>query len=129
MPFLSLFGKYWKYLLVAALVAGAFLYINGLKSTIADQEKQIDALTLENQIVKDNNAKLEGAITASNEAIGKLSTGAADTKKQFDNLNTTVKNQTAGLELRLRGILAEKKPQTCEDTIQYLLRAVEEYSK
>ena len=129
MPFLSLLGSYWKYLLVAAIVAGGFLYVNNLKSTIADQKDQISSLQLENQVVKDNNKKLETSIAASNDAIAKLSAGAADTKKQFDALNTTVRTQTSGLETRLRNILTEKKPQTCEDTIQYLLRAVGEYSK
>lgn len=127
--FLSFFTKNWKIVLLALVVGGAYFYVRGLQNEIRDQQEKIATLQLENQIVKDNNVKLEGALTASNEAIGKLAAGAAQTKKDFATLNANVKGQSSKLEERLRQILAEKKPETCEATIDYLIDAVKEYAK
>lgn len=128
MPILIAFLKsWWKEILIAVIIAAVFGWYHHLTSTIADQKADIARLTTENTIVKENNAKLEASITANNAAITKLAEGAADTKKNFAALGTTVKTQSSTLEARLRGVLAEKKPQTCQDTIQYLLDAVKEY--
>lgn len=126
---LSFFTKNWKLLVVAAAIGGAYLYVQNLRSTVNEQREQIATLQLENQIIKENNVKLEAALTASNQAIGKLAEGAAQTKKDFATLNTNVRSQSTKLEERLRQILAEKKPETCEATIDYLIDAVKEYQR
>jgi len=116
-------------LVVLAIGAGAAWYVGNLRTTIADQKSSIVKLELENQIIKDNNAKLEASIHANNEAITKLAAGSDATVKAFNSLNVNVKGQLTGLDSRLQGILKEKKPQSCQETIQYLLDAVPEYNK
>lgn len=120
---------WWKPLAGGLIVALAFLYVGHLKSTIADQDKTISTLTLENTIVKANNAKLETALGANNLAIQKLSEGADTTKKAFSTLNTNVTTKLTGLDSRLKSVLADKKPATCEQTIQYLIDASKDYQK
>lgn len=120
---------WWKEILIALIIAAAALYVHNLNSTIADQTKTISDLKLENTIVKDNNAKLEAAISANNAAITKLADGAESTKSAFEKLNTNVKGQLNGLDGRLKTILASKKPVTCEETIQYLIDGAKEYQK
>lgn len=115
--------RFWKELIIVLVIAAAVLYMRGLYSTIDKQKETIAQLTTANQILKDNNDKLEKTIAANNEAISKMAAGAKETNKAFSTLNTTVKAQTSSLEERLRRILQDKKPQTCEDTIQYLLEA------
>lgn len=127
------FAKHWKGLLLlgmlAATVFSIWFYLNGLYSTIDAQAKQVTELTAANKVLTDNNEKLTVALNASNQSIKALADGADQTKKAFNGLSTTVKTQTATLDSRLKSILTEKKPVTCEDTILYLLRAAKEYQK
>lgn len=125
--FLTFLRKYWQYFLLAAVVGGGWMYYNHLTSTIATQEQTISRLTLENTVVKENNDKLQASIEASNKSIELLAKGAADTKQGFVTLNNTVRTQTSSLNDKLENILADPKPQTCEDTIKYLIDAVKEY--
>lgn len=130
MSLVLLFLKsWWKEIAVALLVASAFFYVYHLKSTISDQALQINNLSIENQIVKQNNTKLEASINATNEAIGKLAEGSVKTQKAFNSLNVNVKSQVVGLDAKLAQVLADKKPADCAATIKYLVDAVKDYQK
>ncbi len=126
---LTLLRKYWKVLLVIIAILAVVLYMRGLYSTIDDQSQQITNLTTANKTLTDNNIKLEATITASNKAIEQMSKNAEKTTNAFANLDKSVRAQTGNLEDRLRRIMQDKKPQTCEDTILYLIEAAKEMSK
>lgn len=124
LPFLR---TWWKLIIIVMIIAAGVMWYKHLTNTIEDQREQIASLTTENTVIKENNAKLEASIQANNTAISKLAEGAADTKRNFAALGSTVRSQSDSLEQRLRGILVERKPQTCEETIQYLIDAAKEY--
>lgn len=121
--------SWWKEIAVALIVAAGIFYVENLRSTVADDKVTIGNLTTENKIMKDNNDKLQGALTAQNASLEKIAQGADDTKAKFTALNSSVKSSSANLATTLKGILADKKPQTCQDTITYLLDAVKGYQK
>lgn len=130
MSIIFLFMKrWWKELIVVIAIAAVVLHYRSLTSTIEDQRVSIATLTNENTIIKQNNEKLEQAIVASNKSIELLAAGTSQTKKDFATLNKAVKGQASDLEVKLRGILAEAPPQSCEDTIKYLVDAVKGYPK
>lgn len=126
---LTLLRKYWYLVVAAVAIIVICLYMHGLYTTIDDQAKKITELTTANQILKDNNDKLEAAVKANNASIEKLAQGAAETNKAFGTLTGSVKQSTSDLQKRLQQILTEKKPQTCDDTILYLLDAAKGYAK
>lgn len=127
--FLPFLRKWWKEIFIILVIAGGWFYYKHLVNTIDDQRTQIAQLETAKQILEDNNKKLIGAIDANNAAINKLAESTDATKKNFAALGSTVKTQNTNLEARLRAILAEKKPLTCDDTIQYLIDAVKDYPK
>lgn len=108
-----------------ALAAAAALwgYVNHLSTTIKLRDQTITNLTTENTIIKANNALLESSINANNEAISVIAAGASDTKAAFASLNKNVQQHIKTLDGRLKDILSEQKPETCEATIKYLLDA------
>lgn len=126
---LMLLKKYWYLVVAAVAVLVIYLYMQGLYNTIDDQTKKITELTTANQILKDNTAKLEKAITVNNLAIETMAKGAADTNRAFGTLSGSIKQQSTDLQKRLNDILKDKKPQTCEQTIEYLVDAVKGYAK
>lgn len=121
--------SWWKEIAIALIVAAGIFYVQHLRSTVAENAITIGNLTTENKVMKDNNDKLQGAITAQNASLEKIAKGADDTKAKFTTLNANVKSANANLATTLKGILADKKPQTCQDTINYLLDAVKDYPK
>lgn len=115
--------KFWKEILALIIAGACAFYIWDLNHTISEDALKIGNLTTENTVLKSNEEKLQNAVTSNNTAIAKLSDGADETKKSFATLGTTVKSSSANLETRLKGILADKPPLTCQDSLQLLLDA------
>lgn len=124
-----LLQKYWKQLLVVALIAIPVLYVMNLKDTIRDQEQQITKLKDENTILQTNVSTLQQAVATSNKAVDKLSDAASVTKRNFATLNSSISYQTDQLAAKLQDIMQSGRPITCGDTIQYLIDANKGYPK
>lgn len=122
----KLVKHHWKLIIALVVIVLTLAYVAILHGTISEQSNRIAELTAANVTLKENNVRLQSAITLSNTAIDKLAQGADATNKAFKGLNSLVKAQSSDLEARLRIILQEKKPQTCEDTILYLIQAARE---
>lgn len=125
--------KHWRTLVellaVLAVVGSIYFYLDGLYSKIDQQANTIAQLQSANKILTDNNEKLQVALTANTQAIVKMAGATDQTVAAFAKLSTTVKTQSVSLETRLKQIMQEKKPATCEDTILYLIQAAKEYQK
>lgn len=124
---LPLLQNYWKPILIGCLALGAYLYVNNLKDTIADQQKEIGVLTVQRNELQASNDKLTASIAVTNKAIEEIRTLAPSTKKEFDTLSAKVSRQSDEIAAKIRRILEEKKPLTCEETIEYLIRAPKEF--
>ena len=127
--FFALLRVWWKPLLLVGVVVGAWLYVDHLRTTIVTQAGRIEALTNENKIITDNNKKLVTAIGVTNEVVGKMGSGSDLIKKNFEALVGNVRAQNSNLEARMKQMWTERKPQNCDETIQYLINAVPEYKK
>lgn len=117
----------WKAIVVAGVAIALVLYISALRIEVATKDAKIASLEADVVTLKQNNATLDSALSTQNDAIGKISDLAAQTKKGFEALGINVNNQTTTLNTRLAEILKDKKPITCEDTIKYLIDASKGY--
>lgn len=127
--FLALLQKWWKPLAIILIIGLIYGYWHHLESTISDQRTEIATLNTANTILKQNNDKLTTSIADINVSVGKLAEGTSQTQASFATLNATVKVQTGSLDQKLRAVLADKKPQSCDDTIRYLVEAAKGYQK
>lgn len=121
--------SYWKEILVALIVAAIAGYWFHLEHTIDSQATQIIQLQTSVDTLKDNNVKLVGVIDANNQAVNKIAEASTATLTAFGTLNSTVSKQSGTLNAALAAVRAEKKPQTCDDTIKYLVDAAKGYQK
>lgn len=121
--------RWWKEILIVLVIAGAVFYVWNLRSTVKEQAVTITQLEMANKTLKDSNKTLTNTVTANNKTIAELSKGAAQTKEDFMKLNAQVEAQTAILTKRLKSILNQPAPVTCDETIQYLIDAVPTYNQ
>lgn len=112
---------YWREILIALIVVAGYMYVAGLKLTIAEQAKQMEIDKINITTLTANNGKLEASIKDANVMIDKFDQFTADTKKQFAGLNKDVAARNQTLATQIQDILREKKPQTCEEAINYLI--------
>lgn len=126
---LKLLMKWWKEILIALVIIGAILYVRNLQNTVEEQRTKITNLTTANQVLTDSNKVLTNTVTANNKTIEEMSKGADQTKKEFAKLNVQVAQQTSVLTKRLKDIMSRKAPETCEDTIKYMLEVVPTYKQ
>ena len=111
LPFM---GKYWKPIALVILIAGLALYRSYLIGEIEDRDVQIVAL-------KEEKLDLTAAIQQQNAEIDKwVNIGRAE-KLKYQNLQNTLNAMKQAHEKELNVILKEKKPETCEEAIQYLI--------
>ena len=127
--FLLFLKSWWKEIAIALAVVGGIWYVHHLQSTVADQEKQIAVATAQNKVLEENQKTLQSAIDVTNKSFEAIDKIDKTNKEQFAKLQTVVGTSNEVISKRLAVILAEKKPQTCEESIQYLIGAVKGYSK
>lgn len=116
--------KWWKEILIVVVIIAGVWYVRNLQNTVENQRTTIAQMTTANQVLIDSNEVLTNTVTANNKTIEELSKGADETKREFERLNIQVEHQTTILTKRLKDIMSQKTPVTCEDTIQYMIEAV-----
>ena len=121
--------SYWKEIAIALVVLGAYWYVTNLQSTVKDQERDIRTLTAEKVVLEANNVVLETAIKTTNAALGKFADAGGKTQREFDKVNAHVTAQSQVLFGKLASVAKDKKPVTCEATIQYLVDGAKEFKK
>lgn len=117
----------WKVAAIAAIIIAIVVYVESLRVEIALKDGKITSLQADLAVAQQNNITLTGAVNAQNDAVGKISALADQTKRGFDALGVNVAQQTSVLDSRLAAILKDKKPVTCEDTVKYLIDAAKGY--
>lgn len=112
----------WKLLGIMAICVACGVYTVHLRSVISSQQVTLaqDQATI--RTLQNNNAQLESAVHQFNDAVNKFDKFAADTNQQFTILNTNVGKQNNALSAKLQSILKERKPQTCNEAIGYLIQ-------
>lgn len=126
---IKFFLSWWKEILIALVIIGAIWYVKNLQDTVKDQQVTIGSLTIANQVLTDSNKVLTKTVTANNETIAELGKGAENTKREFQKLNADVEHKSRVLNGRLKAIMANKAPVTCEATINYMLEAAPSYKR
>lgn len=125
----NILKTYWREIFIAFVIVASLMYVAQLRETIKEQEAQIAIDKINIQTLTTNNTKLEAAIKDTNTVIERFDQFTIDTKKQFDGLNKTVIVRNQQLASQLQSILGEKRPQTCEEAILYLIEARKEYAR
>lgn len=114
-----------KGLLVAGLSTSLVLgyKYNSLRADYQEQSAALVTLTASNAILSSNNSVLQEAIRQQNEGIMTFRKTAEDMEKLFGTLNTSVKQGLDATNSKLDKAMKQPVPQTCEQTINYLLDA------
>lgn len=126
---LSFLKGNWKLILGAVVIIGALWYVEGLRIKVANQATEIVTLTDDNKVLTDNNTKLEDAIKVSNAALDKTDKAAKAAAADFAVIQHNILQQSAALKQQLAGILQQKDPLTCNDSIIFLISNVKGYAK
>lgn len=124
-----LIKKFWPYLLVLAIAVGGYLYWNSLINKIERLEHDNATLQLQLQTCETNFNGLKGSLDAQNEALKKIDKMVEQNQQEWKKLYSNIKGQNAALDKRLQEILKEKKPESCQAAIKYLLEARKGYTK
>lgn len=114
-------------------VIGALLALLGFVAkqhfdTVAAEQK-LAVCEANSKTLAENNAKLTQAVNDANDMVNRFEKFTSDTKTRFDSLTKGVDLSNKALATQLQSILKEKRPQTCEEAIQYLIDAQKEYAK
>jgi cell division protein FtsB len=125
----SLLQRFWLPILISVVVGCGVWYVNNLRNTVESQKKDIATLEVQKAALQASNDQLVASIQVSNAALDEIRKLAPNTKQEFAKLQASVSSQSDVLAIRIKQILAEKKPQTCEETIQYLINAQKEYKR
>ena len=126
----------WKAIVILVLVVALGLYIFALRTELAlakakeqSSSIRVDQYAVANAQLENQNKALQTHITQTDSALTKISSMATDTQRKLDVLNGTIIQQNAALEQQLATVMAQPVPQTCPDTITYLIDAVKDYPK
>lgn len=120
----AIIAKNWKPLLLILVIASVFMYHNHLTSTIDRQKHEIVMLTNNNSVLKLNNLKFKTAINKNNKLLSKLNHESRVKQQEFNELSVELQHKTKQLNKKIQQI---KKPGSCEETIKFLIDAVEDY--
>lgn len=128
------FREYWREAIVVVLITGALAFVLRQHLTIKDQaqaikekEEQLAIAHTNIQNLMNNTTKLENALKDANKMVERFDRFSSETKFKFNQLNQNVSSNNQSLTNQIQDILREKKPQTCEEAIQYLIDANREY--
>ena len=120
---------WWKEIAIALIVGGGIWYVNHLQNTVDKQKQQLVVQAAQNKVLIENDQVLQNAINATNKSFEAIDKIDKNNKEQFAKLQTVVNSTNTTISKRLAAILVEKKPQNCDQTIQYLIDAAKGYSK
>lgn len=120
---------WWKELFIVAVIAAGVFYVYNLHNTIDKQQEELRIAEINIQTLTANNTRLEAAVKDANAIVERFDKFAADTRTNFTDLNKNVAGSNLALSRQLQNILRERKPQTCEEAIMYLIDAQKEYAR
>lgn len=121
--------KHWKETIVILLLVVIGLYIFNLKVQIAQKNNQLIAAEASIATLKETNQRLEAVIKQANTMVERFDKFTADTRVNFSRLNGDISKNNKTLSHQLQSILDDKKPQTCEEALEYLIDANKGYTK
>jgi len=118
--------KNWQVVALVLLIGGSYWYVKSLNNQITDLNKEVTELKVANAMCENSRATLKGAIDTQNSEIQKWVNVGRKSKKAFDDLKGTIEKQRQISALELQKILQEKKPETCQEAINYLVDGVKD---
>jgi len=136
LPAWTIIKKFWPYILIGLAILGVYFYWQGLLGDIKDLNAEIgrkntEIATLETRLstCEANFAGVKGSLDVQNSALGKIDGLLKKNQNDWKALVGKIDSSNDELSKRLAGILQEKKPETCEAAIKYLLDARVGYPK
>lgn len=126
---LKFLAKWWKEIFIAVVIAGGMFYVYHLNQTVDSQRDTIARLSVDKKLLADDNSQLRRVIVANSETIAEMSKATTKTKADFEALAAHVSSQTQILTTRLRELKNQPIPVTCDDTINYMIKAAPSYKE
>lgn len=120
----SIFGfirKNWQIISLVLLITGSYWYVNSLQNTIADLQNEVTKLKVANAFCENNKAALQQALDSQNGKIQKWAKVGRDSKEKFEKLKAEIEHKRKLAEIEVNKILQEKKPESCQAAIDYLV--------
>lgn len=121
-----IWGKVWKQLMIAAVIGAAIWYVSHLQTTVKNQAETIKNQLAAIDIYEENDKKMMNSLNAVTKSFEQIDLISQQNAKNFEVLKTLVSTNGGKLSAKLDQMSRDKKPQTCEETIQYLIDARKE---
>jgi len=126
---LAFLRMWWKEIFIVAVIAGGVWYVYNLHDKIDEQQEQLRIAQINIDTLTANNTRLENAAKEANVLVERFDRFAADTRTNFADLNESVTGSNLAMLHQQQMILRERKPQTCEEAIKYLIDAQREFAR
>lgn len=126
---LAFLRMWWKEIFIVAVIAGGVWYVYNLHDKIDEQQEQLRIAQINIDTLTANNTRLENAVKEANVLVERFDKFAADTRTNFADLNKSVTGSNLAMSRQQQMILRERKPQTCEEAIKYLIDAQREFAR
>lgn len=116
----------WQLVSLIIIIGGSYWYVKSLHNEIEDKTNEIAELKIAKAFCENSRASLEAAIKEQNSEIQKWVTVGKKSKKEFEDLKSSIEQQRKVNALELQKILQEKKPESCQEAINYLVDGVKD---
>lgn len=121
-PVLGFVQRYWKVIAIVVLVLSAVVTFKVMAHKITTLRAENTALTAQLAVC---NAKID----EQNAQIERESNRAKTQQHRIDQLGSSLKEQQKVFDSRVQSILNSSKPQTCQQSIDYLVDFAKERNK
>jgi len=123
MKLLELALTHWKPILIILALGAVWWVWDDMKDTIEEQKTEIAELTQRLNVCKDNQQVLENAISKQNETIDRAKEAGIRAEQRIAELRGRISSLTQEHQTEIDRILNEARPETCEESIEYLIDA------
>lgn len=121
--FLKILQTYWKEIALLLVVCLGVWYVQHLRSTVERQAEAISTLEASVKVYKHNDEVMTNALESVKQSFKIIDEIDRKNKETFAQMEKVVNANNGKLAQQLRGMLSDKKPVTCDETIQYLIDA------
>lgn len=119
----SFFLRYWKLLVVVAVLAGGYFYWQHLEHTIIEQRVEIAGLKSQLDTCLKQQDVLAKQLTDINTTVTKWNESYKAVNNSMTALQGRIDSQNAKITAGVSSILTGYKPKTCDEAIKYLIDA------
>lgn len=115
--------KWWIYGGIAASLIGLFVY---QKIQISYHKSRFAAVSSENVVLKFNASILKSALEIQNKNINDAANKSKALDGEIEKLKITISKQESSNNKKIKELISQKTPQTCDESLDYLNNTLRE---